>query len=556
MKKIVLFSALTLIAAASASAQETYENAKLASQDLNGTARYVGMGGALDALGADISTISSNPAGIGLFRHSTANVSFGVVSQQEGKSFANGDKTNMSFDQIGFVYSKRVGSKSFLNFAFNYHKSMNFDYILSAVGRLDGNSSQNKGIYLKTLKDDNGNQVYSLHNDGTNDEPHYLADPLYNNNIQYPNNTYTQIDYLYANALLPVAFDNNSSYGGYYAGYLGANGFMFDRAHIGYIGTYDFNLSGNINDRVYLGITIGIHDVHYRGYSEYTENLVDKNNASIGSVLLTDNRKITGTGFDIKAGVIIRPIEDSPFRLGLSVATPIWYDLTTSNYSTIDNTHLNAAYGTRNGYDIGESYDFKLYTPWKFGFSVGTTFGNYLAVGAGYEYVDYSFLDSRVNDGDSYDWYYDTYYSNSSSDWEMNSHTKNTLKSVSTLKLGMELKPEENLAIRLGYNYVSPMYKETGYKNSYIDSPGSYYASTTDYTNWEATNRITCGIGYTIDKFSFDLAYQYNVQKGRFHAFTENFVDDQTFKVNENICDAVDVNNKRHQILFTLGYHF
>ena len=39
-------------------AQETYENAKVSAQDLNGTARYVGMGGAMEALGADISTIS------------------------------------------------------------------------------------------------------------------------------------------------------------------------------------------------------------------------------------------------------------------------------------------------------------------------------------------------------------------------------------------------------------------------------------------------------------------------------------------------------------------
>ena len=37
--------------------QETYEGAEIATEDLNGTARYVGMGGAMDALGADISTI-------------------------------------------------------------------------------------------------------------------------------------------------------------------------------------------------------------------------------------------------------------------------------------------------------------------------------------------------------------------------------------------------------------------------------------------------------------------------------------------------------------------
>ena len=38
-----------------AMAQDTYENARLLGNDLNGTARYVGMGGAMEALGADLS---------------------------------------------------------------------------------------------------------------------------------------------------------------------------------------------------------------------------------------------------------------------------------------------------------------------------------------------------------------------------------------------------------------------------------------------------------------------------------------------------------------------
>ena len=96
-------------ATAAANAQETYLNANLLKPELTGTARYVGMGGAMEALGADISTISSNPAGIGMFRHSTANVSFGVITQQDAPSIDNWNKTHMSFDQAGFVYSMRTG---------------------------------------------------------------------------------------------------------------------------------------------------------------------------------------------------------------------------------------------------------------------------------------------------------------------------------------------------------------------------------------------------------------------------------------------------------------
>lgn len=515
-------------------AQETYENAEIATEDLNGTARYVGMGGALDALGADISTISTNPAGIGLFRHSSANVSFGMVNQQDAQKFANGNATNMSFDQVGFVYSMRTNRHSFLNVAFNYKKSRNFDYILSASDRLNG-ASQNKLSYLKPNLG-----VYGLSkgNDGT----------WYGTNGNYQSNAFTQLDYLYLNGLGMVQQDKDGRISLYYND---ANAYMFNRANSGYIGEYDFNISGNINDRIYLGMTVGINDVHYRGYSEYTESLVDQTNKNIGDVTIADERKITGTGFNIKAGVIIRPLEYSPFRIGLSIATPTWYDLTTSNYTTLVNkTNIEGA--ANSGY-VQESYDFKLYTPWKFGLSLGTIVNNCLAIGAGYEYADYSTLDSRINTDDGYDWYGD-YYQNSESDKAMNAHTQNTLKGVSAFRVGMELIPDKNLSVRLGYNYVSPMYNESGIKDGSISSPGSFYASATDYTNWKATNRITCGVGYNVGNLSLDLAYQYAVQSGDFYPFC-SYSGDSTPEHN-NVCDAVKVDNKRHQLLLTLGYHF
>ena len=49
-------------------AQTSYEAASLLESDLSGTARYVGMGGAMSALGADMSTMSTNPAGTALYR--------------------------------------------------------------------------------------------------------------------------------------------------------------------------------------------------------------------------------------------------------------------------------------------------------------------------------------------------------------------------------------------------------------------------------------------------------------------------------------------------------
>ena len=543
MKKIFLSACLLSLFMAHAHAQETYENTKLIDNDLNGTARYVGMGGAMEALGADISVINSNPAGIGLFRRSSGSVSFGLVSQDGASSFKYGNKTNASFDQAGFVYSLRDGRRTFINFGFNYHKSKNFDYILNAASALNG-ASQHKLSYMKALANENNLDKTSS---GWRGKFAYTS----------------QLDNLYYNTLMMTSSD------GFF--YNDASGYEFGRAETGYIGEYDFNTSVNVNDRVYLGITIGIHDVHYTGHSLYNEALVNLNNQTAGDITVNDERRITGTGYNASFGIIFRPVDASPFRIGLSVSTPTWYDLKTSNYTyLINNTKADGGgklQGDNPNYTTGESYEFKLFTPWKFGVSLGHTVGNYLALGASYEYADYSRLDTRVNDGYDVDYWGDV-YEHSSSDEPMNRHTRETLKAVSTLKIGAEAKVMPNLAVRAGYNYVSPMFKKEGYKDGNIDSYGSNYSSATDYTNWEATNRYTVGVGYTLGKMSFDLAYQYAQTNGKFHPFADSYLDytypgqdsngnDVTMTESlDNYANAVKVSNKRNQLLLTLTYRF
>ena len=550
MKKILSIMTAAMLGTA-VSAQETYDNAQLATKDLNGTARYVGMGGAMEALGADLSTIGTNPAGIGMFRRSMVAGSFGFNSQQDAKSFGNANKTNMSFDQAGFVYSMRSGRHSMLNFGFNYTKSKNFDQILTAAGRLN-NASQNK---LSAMKNANG--VYTLQDK--------------NNGLVSNSGAYSQADYLYSNVLFNhykeptqnesadptnaglnkngvIVYDNTGL-----PVYYNATGYDFGRSTTGYIGQYDFNVSGNSNDRFYWGFTVGIYDVHYNSSSLYSESLVDGGKA-IGDVAMNDERKITGTGFDVKAGLIFRPAEESPFRVGLYVHTPTWYDLTTRNYTVLDNnTKPVEAYGSSDYGKSSESYDFKFYTPWRFGVSLGHTVGNYLALGATYEYADYTTNDIRVNDGGEVD-YWGNYYETSSRDEAMKQNIKNSLKGVHTVKLGMEFKPEKNFAVRLGYNYQSAMYNKNGFKDGSLESYGTYYASTTDYTNWKDTHRFTAGVGYNYGKFSFDLAYQYSQTNGDFYPFM-SYVDNSEPKY-DNVCDAVKVSNKRNQFLFTVGYKF
>ena len=63
-----------------------------------------------------------------------------------------------------------------------------------------------------------------------------------------------------------------------------------------YLAKRDAQWMGRIHR--FLGLTVGIHDVHYKHYGVYGETL-EPNPENIGSLQVNDERKITGSGFDI-----------------------------------------------------------------------------------------------------------------------------------------------------------------------------------------------------------------------------------------------------------------
>lgn len=538
MKKFYI-AAFALAVVLPVAAQDTYESARLLGSDLNGTARYVGMGGAMEALGADISTISTNPAGIGLFRRSTFSASASLVAQQGVQRFGDQGTVKMSFDQLGLVYSSRVSRRSFVNVAFNYHKSRNFNQIISAANRLH-NASQNMLSYHKAAIGNARDGGYSWR--FKNNDPNDVVIGYINDNSTTMAQTFSQLDYINLNAL-----NLDSDEEGYLMNYNTADNYIFDRAQRGWINEYDLCVSGNQGDRFYWGISVGIHDVNYKTFSTYTERLVNINDDPTGYdgnedyVDYMDNRRIEGTGIDIKAGIIFRPIEDSPFRFGLSVSTPTWYELTTDNETDFNN---DSEYGYEDSWYSGESYDFRYFTAWKFGGSLGHTIGNNMALGLSYELSDYSSADNRILSGE----YNSTGYERSYADLPMETNTENTLRTVHLLKAGLEYKPDPALSLRLGYNYQSPVYEKNGMRDMTIDSPGVCYSSSTDYVNWKDTHRITCGLGYKVEGWNFDIAYQYNTTSGDFYPM-------QKFEADQNV-GVTKVNFNRHQVLVTLGYSF
>ena len=533
-KSILALAALTFCG--SMSAQDIYKVETFSGSDLNGTSRFVGMGGAMSALGADLSTMGQNPAGIGLYRRSDVALTGSATVQPNGTSFCDIDKARASFDQAGFVYACNVGGKTlkYVNFGFNYQKRRNLkNYIGLDNVQTQGGMSQSWQM-MDLAYGSNG----------------WLD--LGTDNGRGMTTPFACVGYD-AQMIAPVR-DENGNITDYEPS--NAQDYSYHRAQWGGIQQYDFNVSFNWKHQFYAGVTLGVYNVDMHTGTWYGENIIETDaNGGVAAThpyYMTNSEAVTGTGFDLKFGFIVRPLEDSPFRLGLSFSTPVFYDLTQSSY-----LYMNSPYeytdNKGNTYSNTEAdgqiddYNYRIRTPWKLNISMGTTVGNYLALGAEYEISRYTGAQVRYPDTD--DWGYT--YTSSTRDKDLDAEIDHFMKPVSTFRVGAELKLAQGVFARLGYNYVSAPFKDDAYLNLFTASPSYYYSTNTDYVNLGDINRVTAGLGYRGKHFYADLAYQYQRQQGTVYAF---HVPQENSELNRLQGQKVDLN--RNNVMLTVGFKF
>lgn len=538
--KYTLFMVSALGMASVASAQTQYDAFRLSENELNGTARFVGMGGAMGALGADISVMGTNPAGIGLFRGHDLSTSFSFNSTKVKSDF-NGTsmkekKNQMSFDQIGFVYSTKIGNKTalrYFNFGFNYHKSNNLNKLFSVGGLLDGLSQTNQIANMIGGAVSGIGEIDNIYNYGVKGHEK-LPNPYDPVNSNYP-----YLGVMGVRTELVAVGDNNTL-----KGWNGDGNYYHSREEGG-IQQYDFNVSFNVQDKMFFGLTLGVYDVDYRRTTHYSEDIFDQNpefqQPHIGYYELNNTFRTSGTGTNLKLGAIFRPIDDSAFRFGVAIHTPTWYRLTDIYNS---NVYSEMSYQVKNeagevvtkdfnaneqisDYVGGEVLqDYRLTTPWKFNVNLGTVFGGIMAVGAEYEYTDYSSAKLYYSDG-----------------YEMsnqNQYLSEDFKGVHTLRFGMETKLTSCFSVRAGYNFSTQAFKETAYKALNWND----MRTDTEYNNKFSQNTVTVGLGYRGRLFYADFAYKYNLYKSDFYSFSD---------IN---LQAAKLTNERHQALVTVGIHF
>ncbi|RYD57462.1 MAG: hypothetical protein EOP56_09160 [Sphingobacteriales bacterium] len=435
-KRLYLFAAFSLGLSSvsyNAIAQDESDAFRYSNLSTQGTARSMGFGGALGSIGGDFSSLSVNPAGIGVYRSSEFMLSPAIrLGSVDGSYVGNSMTDNNSrftFGNIGLVLTSVPSGRRYQRADW---KSVSF------------------GIGINRVADFNRNYVYSGR-DATSFSELFALDAN-----QYPD------DITNTNTFAGIGWES----------YLldTANGEFFSvvdwRARPrhqktvrerGGISEFAISLGGNYQEKLMLGATLGLPILRYSRQMSYqeTDESGDLNNF-FQSFEYTENLKTEGSGINLKLGAIYKPTDQ--FRIGLAFHTPTFYSLkdvqsrtittNTENYKIdLGQQNTNPVTSLLSETDIPiQTFEYNLITPMRTVVSLAGIIAKSGFVTMDYEYVDHGATRFRYS------------FEERAAETFVNKKIKDSLQGSHIIRLGGEIKLDI-IALRAGAGYYSNPFK-------------------------------------------------------------------------------------------------
>lgn len=520
MKRISGFVALFLLSGAAWAQDNNYESlARLFSQtNPQGSARMQALGGTHTALGADVTTLSGNPAGLGFYTRSELSIS-PMFSQINNSSQYIGRTQNASTNQftLGNVGLILAGDRR------NPVRSNNW------VGGAFGASYSRQNVLNNSIRFGGRNQASSMSdffaeyaNNEADGSPQgvtavdFRKDLVANGSVfDYPTSMY------YYGLLIDPSFPDGPYYGRAEYGKVANQDFTFKSS--GSTSQWNFAYGANYMNKLYIGFGFALARMNYTTSKIMTESFEDP--GGVAGFTYNNDLNTNGKGFNLSAGAIYRP--NDMVRIGLSITTPTWYTINetagqglltrVARPYLVDET-TNPEYNNQligalrsAGFSIntmsGKNYitsapqlsilpfesQYRLRTPMKVAGGLGLFFGKIGFISLDAELINYSSMklssDDPNADGDIANGYY-------------TSVVKNTYRNVANFKLGGEVRADQ-VSFRAGISYYQDPYKQTSQFNSL------------DRSRWIYSG----GIGYKADKFYADAAVVYGTQTAAYSPY-------------------------------------
>ena len=491
MKRIAI-TAIACSLTITMQAQNFEDIVRFGRQPNPGTARSAAMGGAFTALGGDISAITNNPAGIGVFRRSE--LSFTPLLNF-AKTEASGEKMNKTAFQMGGL----GGVLSLYSSAFDW-KGFNI------------------GFYYTNLNNFNRDtrQIVPVSNNSFTD---MLAMSAGNANSDNLDGFTTGLAY---DAYL---LDRDPETG-YYRSILGTDEDVAQVKDInerGYQGEYTLAFGTNFQDKLYIGASIGIQNIYYKMTSQFQEAPDVNSPSGLDYYNFLEYKKMNGVGTNIKFGVIYRPIPE--LRIGAAIHSPTWYNMNYTMNTAMDSYFITSPTEKEEYRFWTPSYkmdiDFDMRTPWRASVGLAAVLGQKAIISADYEFVKYT----------------DAYFQNASDGYNYrgeNDDIKLYLRPTHNFRTGAEFRANNIVSLRAGY--------------SFWDSP--YYETDKSYNRVQSWST---GIGLNFGVFYCDAAFVHRQTKNETIFYSYYDAEDTALDV---VSQPTRNNFKTNEARITFGIRF
>ena len=540
MKKILAVAFLSALAL-QAGAQSWTDALNFSDNDYLGTARSVGMGNAMTAVGGDLGSLTFNPAG-------SAVASYSQFTITPGLSFSTVTAKGSLVDDAGYPngfensYRTRYGRMNIPNFGvMMVYDTRNRSGLKRVSFGIVGNVTRD---YTNRLRADGTNAnttlAGSLASQADGFSPEVLSGDFYAKNIPswetmagYQSGIFGQLNGSYV-GLTESLWDNGDiritdKIGQYYG---------LKRAGSKYDLLMNFGL--DFNDRFYLGANLGLVTIDYRSDENRSEEAITGIDYGNGfqSLRMRSSIRDVGSGVYLKVGFIARPTDG--LRIGAAIQTPTLFDIREvyqlEGQSVANNKEMVKS-------SPKDEWFYRLKSPFRANVGVAYTIAKMALLSADYEYTDYSGMKLSPSFDEAY--YYD--FS------DQNLDIKDFTGAVHALRLGAEIKPAPQLALRVGYNLT------TGAQYNTLSDSGQVVSLSDQERKEQIRTAVSFGIGYSSPgSFFMDAAV-------RFQYLPNEYFTPYWYYVRENGNLYTDANVVTPEIcsqsavcnaLLTLGWRF
>jgi hypothetical protein len=279
-----------------------------------------------------------------------------------------------------------------------------------------------------------------------------------------------------------------------------------------------FGFATNYDEKLMIGLTIGVPFLDYREEKKYFETDLNDNVDDIpffNELTYTERLTTTGIGFNAKLGLIYRL--NQALRLGAAIHTPTSFGLndvfsTSLSYDYTDDQNDGAIEAD----SPDGNFDYRFISPWRFIGSGAVIVGRLGFITGEVEWVNYSgsFFNLTTTSNSPDDQAYEI---------ELNESIDATLQSAVGVKVGGEI-ALNIMRFRAGYGLQTSPTNEKK----------------------ETLNNVSLGFGIRQKSFYIDLAYRFSQRPEQYSPYLTSLAPSQT----------VQNNSKNSRYMMTFGYRF